>query len=111
MHHQRSDLIQHERRRYVEAAILALVLAEDWPWRVSELAQRLQLPADVIGLGTATLRADGLVISVPTGRGGSDEKLRASWTAVRGDELANWHDSIKRLGRRCRVSGAAIPLH
>lgn len=110
MHNQRSDLIPHERRRHVEAAILALVLAEDWPWRVAELAQRLQLPADVIGLGTATLRADGLVIPAPTGRGGGGEKLRASWTAVRGDELANWHDSIKRLARMQRF-GAAIPLH
>jgi hypothetical protein len=103
MQHQRTYSLPYEQRRRVEAAILALVLAEDWPWRVGELAQRLYLPADVIGLGTATLRADGLVVV----RG---ETLRASWTAVRGDELANWHDSIKRRVRMQR-SGAAIPLH
>jgi hypothetical protein len=103
MQDQRSDLIAHERRRCVEAAILALLLAEDWPWRPGELAQRLLLPGSLIGLGTATLRADGLVIL----RGG---KLRASWTAVRGDELASWHDSIKRRACMPRL-GAAIPLH
>ncbi len=87
----------------MEAAILALTLAEDWPWRVSELGQRLRIPEDVIGLSTATLRADGLLI--PSG-----ESLRASWAAVRGNELADWHDSTKR-----RVYlpdyGAAIPIH
>jgi hypothetical protein len=80
MRYQRSDLIPHERRRCLETAILALVLAEDWPWRVSELAERLRLPADLIRLGTATLTADALVVT-------SGEKLRASWTAIRGDEL------------------------
>jgi hypothetical protein len=70
----------HEQRRGVDAAILALVLAEDWPWRVSELGQRLRIPEDVIGLSTATLRADGLLI--PRG-----ESLRASWAAVRSHEL------------------------
>jgi len=80
MQHQRIDLLSYERRRRVEAAILALVLAEDWPWRASELAQRLRLPADVIGFSTATLRADGLL--VPRG-----DRLRTSWTAVRCDEL------------------------
>ena len=81
MQHQRIDLLAYEQRRRIEAAILALVLSEDWPWRASELAQRLRVPADVIGLGTATLRADGLMVA----RG---ELLRASWAAVRGDELA-----------------------
>jgi len=92
----------YERRRRVEAAVLALVLAEDWPWRADELSYRLHLPADLIALATATLVADGLLVS-------DDGKLRASWTAVRGDELAGWHHSIKR---RVYVpgSGAAIPL-
>lgn len=103
MQHQRTYSLPYEQRRRIEAAILALVLTEDWPWRVGELAQRLRLPADVIGLGTATLRADGLVVV----RG---ETLRASWTAVRGDELANWYDSNKRRVRLSR-HGAAIPLH
>ncbi|SRR5258705_13994643 len=80
MQHQRTYLLAYERRRLVEAAILALVLAEDWPWRASELAQHLRLPADVIGLSTATLSADGLIVS-------RDDRLRASWGAVRCDEL------------------------
>jgi hypothetical protein len=89
MQDQGSDLLTYERRRGVEAAILALVLTEDWPWRADELAQRLRLPADVIGLSTTTLRADGLLVV----RG---DLLRASWSAVRGDELAGWGDSNKR---------------
>jgi len=80
MQDKRSDLTPHERRRSIEAAILVLVLAEDWPWRVSELGQRLRVPEDVIGLSTATLHADGLLVS-------HGDSLRASWAAVRGDEL------------------------
>jgi hypothetical protein len=80
MQNQRTYFMPYERRRPVEAAILALVLAEDWPWRVSELGQRLRIPEDVIGLSTGTLRADGLLIP-------NCESLRASWAAVRGDEL------------------------
>jgi hypothetical protein len=90
--------------RPVEAAVLALLLAEDWPWLTGELAQRLRVPADLIAVCEATLRADGLVVVTRGGR------LRASWTAVRGDELAGWGDSIKRLARMQRF-GAAIPLH
>lgn len=104
MQHQRIDLLSYERRRRVEAAILALVLAEDWPWRASELAQRLRVPTDLIGLGTATLRADGLLVP----RGG--DRLRASWTAVRGEELLGWCDSNKRRVHLPR-SGGAITLH
>lgn len=89
--------------RAVEAAVLALLLAEDWPWLPRELAQRLRVPADLISVCEATLRADGLVVM----RNG---KLRASWAAVRGDELANWHDSIKRP-TRMQLFGVAIPLH
>jgi hypothetical protein len=81
--------LPYERERSVQAAILALVLAEDWPWRVGELGQRLRVPEDVIGLSTATLHADGLLVV-------DADKLRASWAAVRGDELAGWGDSIKR---------------
>jgi hypothetical protein len=94
--------IPYEQRRHVEAAVLALVLAEDWPWRTNELAERLDVSVDVIGLATATLIADGLLIT-------DDRKLRASWTAVRGDELANWRDSNER---RVYVPGfgGAIPL-
>jgi hypothetical protein len=103
MQGQRSSQIPGDRIRAVEAAVLALLLAEDWPWLPDELAQRLRLPADLIAVCEATLRADGLVVT----RGG---RLRASWTAVRGDELAGWGDSIKRLARVHRL-GAAILLH
>jgi hypothetical protein len=103
MQDQRSRPIPSDRIRPIEAGVLALLLAEDWPWLPDELAQRLRLPADLIAVCEATLRADGLVIT----RNG---RLRASWAAVRGDELANWHDSIKRLDRRCRISGTEIPL-
>jgi hypothetical protein len=83
MHDQRTCFMPYERRRHIEAAVLALTLTEDWPWRVSELAQRLRIPEDVIGLSTATLYADGLLVV-------DADKLRASWAAVRGDELASW---------------------
>ncbi len=92
-----------EERRSVEAAVLALVLAEDWPWSADELAQRLRLSLDTIAIATATLQADGLLIV-------SNEKWRATWTAVRGDELARWDDSIKRRAH-LRGSGGAIPIH
>jgi len=103
MQDERSNPIASDRMRPVEAAVLALLLAEDWPWLPGELAQRLRLPADLIAVCEATLRADGLVVA----RGG---RLRASWAAVRGDELAGWGDSIKRRARM-QVLGAAIPLH
>jgi hypothetical protein len=80
MQDQRTHSIPHGRRRCIEAAILVLVLAEDWQWRVSELGQRLRIPEDLIGLSTATLHADGLLVS-------HGDSLRASWAAVRGDEL------------------------
>lgn len=110
MQQQRTYFMPHERRRRVEAAILALVLAEDWPWRPAELAQRLRVPVDVIGLGTATLRADGLLDAARPGRADNSERLRASWAAVRCDELAVWRDSNKC--RACMQGiGAAIPLY
>lgn len=109
MQNQRTYLTPYERRRRVEAAILALVLAEDWPWLPAELAQRLRVPADAIRLGTNTLQADGLIVPTPTVRG-RGERLRASWAAVRGDELAHWRDSTKRRVRP-PLPGAAIPLH
>lgn len=93
----------YQDRRRIEAAVLVLMLTEDLPWRADELAERLSAPTGLIALATATLRADGLLIS-------DGEKLRASWTAVRGDEIANWHDSNER--RACmQPQGAAIPLY
>lgn len=95
MQDERSGSIPYERRRRVEAAVLALVLAEDSPWRADELASRLRLPADVIALAVATLHADELLVS----DGG---KLRASWAAVRVDELAN-RSTRSNVEPACRV--------
>jgi hypothetical protein len=103
MQHQRSHFIPPEQRLVVEAAILALVLTEDWPWRADELAQRLRVPEDVIGLSTGTLHADGLLVV-------DAEKLRASWAAVRCDELAASHNS-NECRARMQGSEAAIPLY
>jgi hypothetical protein len=109
MQHQRTYLLAYERRRLVEAAILTLVIAEDWPWRASELAQRLRLPEDVIGLSTATLSADGLLVP-------RRDRLRASWAAVRCDELLRQGPLISPPdSNKCRVclhaQEAAIVLH
>jgi hypothetical protein len=117
---ERSHSITHDRRRRVEAAVLALVLAEDSPWRVGELAQRLRVPADVIGLSTATLRADGLLVA-------DADELRASWAAVRGDELLRCcpregtrsnverclpnHGAARLLTYRHRIGGNSAPNH
>jgi hypothetical protein len=87
MQHHRTYLLAYEQRRLVEAAILALLLAEDWSWRAGELARRLRLPADVIGLSTATLSADGLIVSAGADRLGSGDRLSESWAAGRCDEL------------------------
>jgi hypothetical protein len=99
----RSYSIPYERVRRLEAAVLALVLAEDWPWQTDELAVRLHVPTDLIGLVATTLRADGLLVM-------DGESLRASWAAVRGDELAAWHDSNKRRAHM-PVREAAIPTY
>ena len=104
------------------AAVLAFVLAEDWPWRARELAQRLRVPADVIGLSTATLHTDGLLIA-------DAGELRASWAAVRGDELLRCllpgsglarsnveccppnHGAARLLPYRHRIGGNSAPNH
>lgn len=101
MQDQRTGSVPYDHRRGVEAAVLALVLAEDWPWRVGEVAQRLRVPEDVIGLSTGTLHADGLLVV-------DADKLRASWAAIRGDELANWQESIIR---RAHLQGLQAARH
>jgi len=70
----------------LEAAVLSLLLAEDWPWRRWELAARLRSPSELVGVCAARLRADGLVRDDDTRRG-DNEVIRASWAAVRCDEL------------------------
>jgi len=106
MQDQRSSSVPYERRRGIEAAVLALVLAEDWPWRVCELAQRLRVPENLIGLSTGTLHADGLLI-VDAG------KLRASWAAVRSHELLHFQgfcDASRSNVERCLPNAGAARL-
>ncbi|MGA2455598.1 MAG: hypothetical protein ABSG93_19000 [Solirubrobacteraceae bacterium] len=98
MQDERSSSIPYEQRQRVEAAVLALLLAEDSLWRADELASRLSLPADAIGLAVATLQADGLLVS-------NGDKLRASWAAVRADELANRGSTRSNVEPACRVPG------
>jgi hypothetical protein len=86
MQDERSSSFLYERaQRRLEAAILALLLAEDWPWRRGELATRLGYPPELVNVCVARLRADGLArVGDPT-RG--DDVIRASWAAVRCNEL------------------------
>jgi hypothetical protein len=102
MQDQRSSTIPSECMRPVEAAVLALLLAEDWPWLPGELPA-FAPPRRPHRRLRGDPAADGLVVA-------RDGGLRASWTAVRGDELAGWGDSIKRRARM-QLFGAAIPLH
>jgi DNA-binding GntR family transcriptional regulator len=81
MPHQSSGSIPYNSMRRVEAAMLSLLLSEDYPWRLAELRVRLGCSADVVRICVARLRADGLLI-------GDDERVRASWAAIRSDELA-----------------------
>ncbi len=85
MQDDRSDYVPYERAQQVEAAILALLLAEDWPWRVSELVERLDCLPELVRICVARLRADGLVRD-EVARDGSG-RIRAAWAAVRCDEL------------------------
>jgi hypothetical protein len=83
MQDQRSGSVPYDEMRPVEAAIVFLLVAEDYPWRLGELGERVGCPADVIRICVGRLRADGLVV-------GNDETLRASWAAIRLDELGGW---------------------
>lgn len=103
MQDQRSRSVPQDRVRTVESAVLALLLAEDWPWRPAELSQRLSLPIALIAVAEATLLADGLVVT-------REGALRASWAAVRVDELARWQDSINRPAHDALARHAAIPI-
>ncbi len=72
--------VPYDRMRSVEAAVLSLLLAEDWPWQPWEVARRLGVSVDLVGICTGRLRADGLVLA----RGGA---VRASLAALRCHEL------------------------
>jgi hypothetical protein len=104
--HGRPTSFPYDERRHAEATIFAFVLAADQWWSVDELARRLHFPSDLVRHATATLSADGLLTSAPIGGG---EKLRATWTAVRGDELMGWYDSIKRRVY-VQAIGGEIPI-
>jgi hypothetical protein len=82
MRDERTCSISHDEARRVEARVLALLIAEDWPWREHELAQRAEAPAAVVRACVARLRADGLATTDERGR------ARASRAALRANELA-----------------------
>jgi DNA-binding IclR family transcriptional regulator len=81
MQDQRIGSQPSEQTQHIERAILALLLAEDRPWRLGELQKALGDPMGVVSICVARLRADGLVDS-------DGRTARASWAAIRSDELA-----------------------
>ena len=91
MQDERSGSIPYERVRPLEAAILFLVVAEDYPWRLGELEARLGAPPELVRICAGRLRADGLLV-------GDDETVRASWAAVRLDELGGWRELASDRG-------------
>jgi hypothetical protein len=64
----------------IERAILALLLAEDHPWREDELGKRLGHAPDLIAGCIARLHADGVLNR-------DEDKVRASRAAIRVDDL------------------------
>jgi DNA-binding GntR family transcriptional regulator len=81
MQDQRIGSQPSEQTQHVERAILALLLADDHPWRLDELQEALGDPEELLRICVARLCADGLV--------NYDWKAaRASWAAIRSDELA-----------------------
>jgi len=83
MRDKRSGSTPSEQARRVEQAILALLLAEDHPWRMEELQVALGDPHGLVTICVARLHADGLLDYKDNGK-----TMRASRAAVRGDELA-----------------------
>ena len=81
MQDQRIGSLPSEQTRHIERAILALLLAEDHPWRIDELQKALGDPHGLVIICAARLHADGLLDY-------KGETIRASRAAVRGDELA-----------------------
>lgn len=91
MQDERSGSIPYDEMRRVEAGIVFLLVAEDYPWRLAELSARLRSSADVIRICVARLRADGLLV-------GDGETVRASWVAIRLDELGGWRELCSDRG-------------
>jgi hypothetical protein len=85
MQDQRSGSIPYENMRPLEAAIVFLLVAEDYPWRLRELEARLGCSAELVRICVGRLRADGLLV-------GDGETVRASWAAIRLDELGGWRE-------------------
>jgi DNA-binding IclR family transcriptional regulator len=87
MQDQRIGAAPSQQTQRIEAAILALLLAEDHPWRVSELGKTLRQPPGLVHICVARLHADGLVTY-------DEQTTRASRAAVRADELGEKSDGI-----------------
>jgi DNA-binding GntR family transcriptional regulator len=64
----------------IERAILALLIAEDHPWPLSDLQKRLGHPPRLVQASIARLQADGLLTE-------EGRNIRASRAAIRCDEL------------------------
>lgn len=81
MQDQRIGSQPSQQTQHIERAILALLLAEDHPWRLGELQRALGDPEALLRICVGRLRADGLVDY-------NGRTARASWAAVRSDELS-----------------------
>ncbi len=91
MQDERSGSIPYDEVRPVEAAIVFLAVAEDYPWRLGELAARLGASPELVRISVDRLRDDGLLV-------GAGETARASWAAVRLDELGGWRELCSERG-------------
>ncbi len=91
MRDERSSSVPYDNMRRVEAGIVFLLVAEDYPWRLAELEARLRCSEELFGICVARLRAVGLLV-------GDDGALRASWEAVRLDELGGWRELCSDRG-------------
>jgi hypothetical protein len=80
MQDKRTGSVPATQTKRVERAILALLLAEDHPWRLGELQKRLAHPMALLRICAARLDADGLIEH-------DGETLRVSRAAIRADEL------------------------
>ena len=81
MQDQRIGSQPSQQTQHIERAILALLLAEDHPWRLGELQKALGDPMGVVSICVGRLRADGLVDC-------NGRTAGASWAAIRSDELS-----------------------
>jgi DNA-binding IclR family transcriptional regulator len=80
MHDKRICSAPSDQTKRIERAILALLIAEDHPWPLSELQKRLGHPLNLVQASVARLQADGLLTD-------DGQTVRASRAAIRCDEL------------------------